>query len=290
MSKFDEYSSNYNYNYAQYYFSQKYFTEFKDYENPVNPYTVNPYTGVAHLNKIERPHPLTIDESNIRYYLTKEANKFPSITTILGETSDKKSLDAWKKRVGSEEADKISKAATDRGTAVHSLIEKLIDNSFLGNMGYLPQYDIFKSEIKLYEINLIETLHRNIQSFIHSEIAFNSNYLGIGGRTDCIAKYKNKYSILDFKTSRKPKKEEWIEDYFLQATGYSIMADEFLNNCTPKYEQLVILIACDNGEVQEFIGHRGDYLKKLCQRINNYIDIKQDLYSKDLLHKGLLFL
>lgn len=284
MSKLDEYRKT-NDGYYGYYFNKQYFAEFKDYEN-----TINSYTNIVHLNKIEKPYPYTVDELEYRYYLTKEENKFPSITTILGETSDKKSLEDWKKRVGSEEADRISKTATDRGTAVHSLIEKLINDSYLSYNGLIPYDNILTSEIKLYEVNLIETLHRNVQSFIHSEIALNSNYLGIGGRTDCIAKYKNKYSIIDFKTSRKPKKEEWIEDYFLQATAYSIMADESLNNCVPKYQQFVILIACDNGEVQEFIGHRDDYLKKLCQRINNYIDIKQDLYSKDLLHKGLLFL
>lgn len=202
-----------------------------------------------------------------RVYTTPDGNRYPSITTVLsGAKSDssKKALEKWRADVGKKEAKRITKAATNRGTALHKLVEKFIKSKE-------PEYPI--------EGDLNGRLFRQIHPFleriteIHSlEQPLYSNILKVAGRDDLIGLYDQKLSIVDFKSSTKPKLDSWIEDYFIQTTAYAVMFGELFPGF--KVEQLVIIMAVENSsQPQIFIRKPGDYLEALVAKIKRYHEL-----------------
>ena len=137
-----------------------------------------------------------------RTYCTPEGINLPSITTVLSILS-RDSIAKWRKRVGEEEADRISYRASTRGTAVHEIIEKYLDNKEDYRDGYTP--DIIESFINIKPI-----LDGRIGRIYAQEAPLYSNHLGVAGRVDCVAEFDGKLSIIDFKTSKKPKQTKWI--------------------------------------------------------------------------------
>ena len=148
-----------------------------------------------------------------RHYVTPEGKLYPSITTVLGELS-KAAIQAWRKRVGEEEANKISGKASRRGTSVHSVCESYIKNE----EGFLDKetYNI----IELFKT--IEPFFERINNVHGVELALYSDHFGIAGRTDLIAEFDGTLSIIDYKTSNKAKKKEWCESYFAQGAFYHL--------------------------------------------------------------------
>jgi len=193
-----------------------------------------------------------------RLYVTPEGN-YPSITTVLSVLSEA-SIKKWRKRVGEEEANKISYRASTRGTAVHEIIEKYINNEENFKDGYTP--DIISSFLDLKPI-----LDTRIGRVYAQEAPLYSTHLGVAGRVDCVAEFDGKLSIIDFKTSRKPKKEEWVTNYFMQETAYAIMWEE---RTKQPITQLVTIITVDNNEPQVFIEHRDNWAKPLLETIEQY--------------------
>ena len=193
-----------------------------------------------------------------RLYVTPEGN-YPSITTVLSVLSEA-SIKKWRKRVGEEEANKISYRASTRGTAVHEIIEKYINNEENFKDGYTP--DIISSFLDLKPI-----LDTRIGRVYAQEAPLYSTHLGVAGRVDCVAEFDGKLSIIDFKTSRKPKKEEWVTNYFMQETAYAIMWEE---RTKQPITQLVTIITVDNNEPQVFIEHRDNWAKSLLETIEQY--------------------
>lgn len=191
-----------------------------------------------------------------RRYLLPDGTKLSSITTVLSILSED-SIKAWRKRVGDEEANKISYRASTRGTAVHEIIEKYLDNDESFRSGYTP--DIIESFIHVRSI-----LDRRIGKIYAQEVPLFSTHLGVAGRVDCVAEFDGKLSIIDFKTSRKPKKKDWIKSYFMQETAYSIMWEE---RTGLPITQLVTIISVDNAEPQVFIEHRDNWTKDLLNTI-----------------------
>ena len=188
-----------------------------------------------------------------RHYLTPEGGKYKSVTTILDEKLDKSSLIEWRKKVGEEEAKRISTQAANRGTAIHNIAEHYLLNNESYPTGSMPaNIDMFK---KLRPI-----IDQRIGKLFGLEYFVYSDRLKTAGATDCIAEFDGVNSIIDFKTSKKLKKEEWIESYFLQATCYAIMVEERLPIVIP---QIVILIAVDHEEPQVFVKPKLDYTKKV---------------------------
>jgi genome maintenance exonuclease 1 len=188
-----------------------------------------------------------------RHYLTPEGGKYKSVTTILDEKLDKSSLIEWRKKVGEEEAKRISTQAANRGTAIHNIAEHYLLNNESYPTGSMPaNIDMFK---KLRPI-----IDQRIGKLFGLEYFVYSDRLKTAGATDCIAEFDGVNSIIDFKTSKKLKKEEWIESYFLQATCYAIMVEERLPIVIP---QIVILIAVDHEEPQVFVKPKVDYTKKV---------------------------
>lgn len=168
-----------------------------------------------------------------RYYNIDD-DWFPSITTLLGATGDKEWLTDWKNMLGPKKADKESKRCADRGTAVHDLCEKYLNN----NEDFKDDHHI--ENIKLF--NKLKMKLKNIDNILAQEIALYSKRLGIAGRTDCIAEYNGELSIIDFKTSNNVKTIDMVEDYKLQCAFYAIAFTEMYNIPITK---LVILIAVE---------------------------------------------
>ena len=176
-----------------------------------------------------------------RFYVTPDGNSYPSITTVLAQ-QENLGIEAWKSKVGEKEAKRISKESMRIGTAVHQMAEF-----------YLSNYII---KLKNEEKKIVDTFNRlrfllgNINNIVGVEIPLFSDLLRVAGTTDCIAEYNGELSVIDFKTSRKPKKEEWIDDYYMQTFAYKLMFEEMTGI---EIKQIVILVACvDSFDVQVF--------------------------------------
>ena len=187
--------------------------------------------------------------------------KYPSISTICS-FRNRKSIAEWRARVGAEEANKISKRATTAGTTVHSMIEDYLNNEL-----ELEKYD-GKHLAKILFTQAKPMLAR-INNIHFQEAPLYSHEFAIAGRVDCIAEFDDKLSIIDFKTSSKEKKEEWIEGYLVQETGYAKMYEE---RSGIKVEQIVTLITCQTGDTQVFIKNPDDYVPLLRDYIQEYND------------------
>ena len=176
-----------------------------------------------------------------RFYVTPEGNFYPSITTVLS-LQDKPGLKKWRETVGEKEAKRISQDSMRIGTAVHQMAEF-----------YLSNYII---KLKDEDKKIVDTFNRlrfllgNINNIVGNEIALYSDLLRVAGTADCIAEYNGVLSVIDFKTSRKPKKEVWIDDYYMQTFAYKLMFEEMTGI---EIQQIVILIACvESFDVQVF--------------------------------------
>lgn len=195
-----------------------------------------------------------------RRYQLPDGSLVPSVTTVLSSL-DKGHINEWRKRVGEAEADKITNQAKNRGTAIHKLAEDYLMNKEDYHVGAMPinLYD-FKNHLKPY-------LDGRVDNILGIEYPLFSKRLKTAGRTDLIADWDGSPAIIDFKTSRKPKREEWIKNYFLQATCYSLMLQERTGIACP---DIVILIPVDNDEPQVFHKKRKDYLEEVVRIFTQY--------------------
>ena len=185
-----------------------------------------------------------------RKYFTPDGKAYPSITTVLG-VLNKEGILEWRKRVGEEEANRISRQAATRGTAVHKLAEDYLNNEKDWNKGAMP------SNLQSFN-DLKGILDNRLNNVWFQEEFLYSDRLRCAGQVDCIAEFDEQLSIVDFKTSRKPKKEEWITNYFIQASFY---AAAFYERTGIPIKQGVILITVDGSEPQVFKVNTYDYLE-----------------------------
>lgn len=202
-----------------------------------------------------------IEYNGKRYYESPTGKRLPSVTTFLS-TFKKDSIIKWRKRVGDEEANKISARATRRGTKFHSLMESYLANErpeeFLTE-DIMP--DMKQSFYDMQPVlNSIDNIHY-IEAMLYSET------IGLAGQVDLIAEFDGVSSIIDFKTSTKLKREEWIEDYFLQTTAYSLMYEDMVG---VKAKQIVILISVDHEKPQVFVKQRGEYVGLLYDKLKEF--------------------
>jgi|TARA_Y100000758_G_scaffold270087_1_gene211923 hypothetical protein len=204
----------------------------------------------------------TISKGGRQYVIEKTDVKtvyYPSITNLLGNLS-KEAIKAWRDRIGHEEANKISRQAAGRGTAVHQVCEDYVNNN--------PDYDKDLMPNILYDFNRIkDILDTRIGTVYGQELPLYSDHLKVAGRVDCVAEFDGKVSIIDYKTSRKTKKKEWIHSYFMQECFYAIAWEE---RTGIPITQLVTIISVDNAEPQVFIEHRDNWDKELVQVIEKY--------------------
>lgn len=206
------------------------------------------------------------NEDGKRIYRTPTGEGYPSVTTVLSILG-KEDLQKWRDRVGHEEANRISTQAARRGTAVHKLCEDYLNNE-----------DDFKSRHMPSNIEMFNTmkpiLDEKINNIWYQECFLYSNTLATAGQVDCIAEWDGELSVIDFKTSRKPKKEEWILNYYMQVAFYAKAFEEMTGNPVKKG---VVFIGVDGHEPQIFEFNTADYLDHFQAVRETY----KELYEKD---------
>ena len=195
-----------------------------------------------------------------RVYYTPSGKAYPSVTTVLGSLS-KDAIDAWRKRVGEEEANKISGRASRRGEALHLACEKYL----LNEMSDLKIRNMMPN-IKQLFMQLRPELDKNIGRIYAIEQPLYSDKLRIAGRVDTIADWDNRLSIIDYKSSTKEKLEENILGYFLQCTAYAEMFEELTKK---RIENIVVAIAVEEGNPQIFVRQKYMYKTQLLQLLSN---------------------
>ena len=195
------------------------------------------------------------------FYKAPDGQIFKSVTTMLYKTSPKSDgLKYWRANVGASVADYITEEAKKNGTATHGIIEKYLNNESIPELALLIRG----------HFSQIKPLLDKIDHISATEIPLYSYEMKLAGMADCIAKYDGADTLIDFKTSRKQKKEEWIENYFLQATIYAKMWNDLTGNFI---NQMAILISCEDGKVQEFIRKPSDYWTLLAERLEKFQEI-----------------
>jgi len=207
-----------------------------------------------------------------RTYKTPDGINLPSITTVLSILS-RDSIAKWKARVGVEEANRISYRASTRGTAVHEICEKYVNND--------PDYLMIPvensegvTEIRKATPDLVDSflqlkpiLDERLTKVYAQEAPLYSTHLGVAGRVDCVGVFDGKISIIDYKTSRKPKRKEWITNYYMQESAYAIMWEE---RTGMPITQLVTIISVDGHKPQVFVEHRDNWVRPLRDTIAKY--------------------
>jgi len=197
-----------------------------------------------------------------RVYLTPEGKKYPSVTTVISSNPKKaKAIARWRKNVGEEKANNITKRSTTRGTHFHSIVEDYFNNKL-----DLNDYKEYPLPVVMFK-NSRDSLNK-INNILLQEAALYSDHLELAGRVDCIAEYNGVLSIIDFKTSAKEKKEQYLYDYFVQETAYACM---LLERYKLRVKQLVTIVSCEDGETQVVIRPlKKEYLASLFKYIDEY--------------------
>ena len=186
-------------------------------------------------------------EPGTRTYDFKGA-KLPSVTTILSRTKDQSFLDRWRAKVGYEEAERIKNLSSKRGTSMHKFIENHISGT-----GYDDLTEI-GVQAKPMAHKIIEVGLTPITEYYGSEVTL--HYPGLyAGSTDLVCLHNGKETIVDFKQANKPKREEWIEDYFLQIGAYA-MAHDYVHHSN--IEQGIIMVCTPDLYFQEFRFEKAD--------------------------------
>jgi hypothetical protein len=194
-----------------------------------------------------------------RYYVLEDGTRLPSVTTVLGAMS-KADILAWRKRVGDEEANKISKKASSRGTNVHSICEQYLNN----NADYMKK--IMPDALEMFQ-SIKPLLDENVSDIWYQECALFSKKLGMAGRVDLIAHWNGKLSVIDFKTSKRIKTRDKILSYFWQETAYALMLEEMIG--TP-IDQIVTVMAVEDSTPLVFIEKTQDHIDGLVKAIDFY--------------------
>ncbi len=192
-----------------------------------------------------------------------DGTKLPSVTTILAQTKDQSYLDRWKAKVGYEEAERIKILSSKRGTSMHKFIEKHITGAGYEDLTEIGQQAKPMAQ-KIIDIGLTP-----VSEYYGSEVSL--YYPGLyAGSTDLVCIHNGKETIADFKQANKPKREDWIEDYFLQIGAYA-MAHDYVHGSN--IEQGVIMICTPDLYYQEF-KFDGEMMKnyrhKFLQRLSQF--------------------
>ena len=219
----------------------------------------------ANLPLLERE---TID--GVRFYKVPNEDEFLKLVSITSVTShwSREKFAKWRKKVGEEKANEITRKATARGTDMHSMTEHYLLNEDLPKVA--PMGDmLFK--IAKPTLNNIDNIH-SLEGSLYSK------ELGVAGTVDCIAEYDGELSVIDFKTSKAPKPREWIDGYFVQAAAYACMYYELTGIAVKK---LVIIMACEDGECVVYEERdKMKYMRLLVTYIENFLTTQLKLHGK----------
>jgi len=193
-----------------------------------------------------------LNQNGIRIYQIDGIN-MPSVTSILGNIPERKiKIESWRNAVGEKMANYISVSATNRCKTTHTLIENHLNNEDDKSVGITAVTPLGLFRIVKPYLARIDNIHM-LEEIIYSK------EIGVAGQVDCIAEYKGKLSVIDFKTSTKRRDEDYNYGNFLQCSAYAKMFEELYPD--KKIEQTVILATCEDGFVQEWI-HGEDKIKQ----------------------------
>ena len=228
-------------------------------------------------NPVDIPEVSTKNINRKRFYNTP-TGFYPSITTVLGVRKEKKiGLAKWRERVGNDVANHIMRTAAARGTAVHSMVEDFLNNKDVlkEDFAFLP-WCLFSQ--------LQPTLKAKVNNIYAQEAGLWSEKYRLAGRVDCIAEWDGVPSIIDFKTSRSERKDDYNFEYYMQASAYAEMFEE---RTGIEINQIVILVVTEDGLVQEFVKDKNDYLQDLVETIDlfteEWIKENEELKENDVI-------
>ena len=211
-------------------------------------------------NEVSVPELSTKNLNRKRFYQTPEGKLYPSITTVL-QKRKMAGLMEWRKNVGDDVANYIARTAAHRGTKVHHMCEDFLNNNFdeeTHKKNFLP-YVLF-GQMK-------PVLMQKVNNILAQECGLYTDKYRVAGRVDCIAEYNGVKSIIDFKTSRKERNDDWNESYYIQASAYAEMFEE---RTGIEINQIVILVVTEDGVVQEFVKDKGEYIPMLVEAIDDF--------------------
>lgn len=212
-----------------------------------------------------------------RYYTTPTGDRVPSVTTILDRTKPdeaKQALQEWRRRVGEQRAQQITTEAAGRGTRMHKWLENFIQSGNTGSPGTHPES--IRSHRMAQKIIDAGFVHVNEVWGNEVPLYFPELY---AGTTDCVGVHAGEPAILDFKQSNKPKRREWIDDYFLQLTAYALAHNEVHGTNIRKGVVMMSVRPEDDSEpqYQEFILEPADFdhcTQRWCDRVSEYYRIR----------------
>jgi hypothetical protein len=205
------------------------------------------------IPKIER-----VETEKGRYYRTPSGILLPSITNVLSSFKAK-GLTDWIERVGEAESNRTKNVAARRGTAFHDTVEAYLNNETDILHGVMPDIEQMFKDTR----HFLDTIDR----VEYVELSLFSEKLGAAGTADAIAEYDGERAVIDFKTSRKTKKDEYIVNYFEQVTGYSLMWEDLTGETINK---IVIIVGVDEDDSQVFVRDRRDYEKSLKTKLEEF--------------------
>lgn len=199
-----------------------------------------------------------IDGGKFRLYETPTGVRYPSVTSVIG-WEGRHSLDAWREKVGAETAERIGREAANRGTAVHEYCERYLKNEEVSPMRSLPvPYQMFRAIAPILEdIDVIRAL----------ETPLFSHHLRVAGTTDCVANFRGRRSIIDFKTSSRPKTADQIHGYFKQAACYAVCFEELTGIPVPN---IAIIMTVKDGKPLVFLEKRDTWIGPAIQSIEGF--------------------
>ena len=196
----------------------------------------------------------------IRLYKLPNDEWVPSITSVTSHYNREVFLE-WRRKVGDEEANRVTKEATTRGTDYHEAAQAYLENRDLVWENYLPatRYMFQSSKQHLDKIGKIHAIERTLYS----------EYLGLAGRVDCIAEYDGELAVIDFKTSKYIKPEKWVQQYFVQETAYACMYYELTKIPVKK---LITIMVTPSGETHVYDKrNKCDYIKLLVKYVKEFV-------------------
>ena len=213
------------------------------------------------LDKTILPTAKGKNQDGFRFY-SIDGQNYPSVTSVLG-VKKKKELANWRQSIGEDVANWEMGRAARRGKSTHTLVEQYLKGEPLTERSVLP-LGLFKL-IRPY-VEQIDNIHMIEQVMYSKE-------LGLAGQCDCIGEYNGKLSVIDFKTANKERQESWIDNYFLQTTAYAQMYEETFGK---NIDQIVILLASEDGSVQNFVKEKKDYMSPLMKSIDEFYKYYQE--------------
>lgn len=220
------------------------------------------------VSKYDYPNLKRIQTPKGRQYVGEDNNPVPSVTTILSDTGDKTALIAWRKRVGEAEATRISTESAGLGTKVHNSIEKYILNEEWDKFGTNHVSQLAKTMVT----EMIDKGLSKVDELYGVEVGLIANGL-YAGTSDAIGMWEGEEAIIDFKTAKKIKKREWIEDYFMQGCAYALAHNEMFGS---NIKKVAILMVDREGKYADFV-IEGNEFEEYC---NKWAERLSDYYSK----------